>query len=129
MIRRLVCLLAVAVVLGGCRSSEETGEGEERVQIKGNIGPHTPRQYVRRFAGGERACVLVHPCPLATDVAHIKLKLRVYDQSGTEVARDDAGAAYCAVQWFPPQTGSYLIEVINPSSSEVRFVAHWPMGG
>jgi hypothetical protein len=72
------------------------------------------------FKGGERASVIV--IGGYKDMA-MELAVYVFDANGNCVARFDEGADYCAVEWYPPTTGRYLIEVRNRGNgSTIRMV-------
>jgi hypothetical protein len=66
----------------------------------------------RPFIGKERACVIIVG---TTNQAY--MGLYVYDAHGNCVALDDMGNAatrdQLAVEWYPPETGPYAIEVRN----------------
>src|SRR5205807_8018960 len=67
--------------------------------------------YQETFKGGERACVLVkgdHDPPA-------DLILTVYDSKEQVVAKDEDGGDLCAVIWYPPRDGKYVVKVQNRS--------------
>jgi len=75
------------------------------------VAPNSSFNLVKDFKGGERACVII------TGDGSSYLGLYVYDADGNCIARDDR-ASYqtrddAAVDWYPPQTGRYTIEVKN----------------
>jgi hypothetical protein len=124
MIRWLVLLLSVSLLLSGCRREEKEEEEESQTaRLPSNIKAGETQQFVFRFGGGERACVILHPNPMRTDTNDMKLQIFVYDQNGKLITKDDAGEGYCAVEWYPPQTADYLIEVVNRSASPTRIRA------
>ena len=67
------------------------------------------------FQGGERSVVI------ASGNGRSPLALYVYDADGNCVAKDDLAPAATlddvAVDWFPPTTGRYTVEMRNPGAS------------
>ena len=96
--------------------------------VFGNLGGGAPAQpklsergavealgrtsFVDRFEGQKRACAIV------IGDGHTYLGLYVFDRWGNCVARDDnadtpAARDDLAVEWFPPETASYTVDVRN----------------
>jgi hypothetical protein len=75
------------------------------------VAPNNSVNLARTFKGGERACVII-----VGDGASY-LGLYAYDADGNCIARDDYGNFQtrddAAVEWYPPQTGRYSIEIKN----------------
>ena len=67
----------------------------------------TADQYVRWFAGGREATVVV------SGDGDTDLDLYVYDENGNLVASDTDGSYQCAVSWTPRWTGRFTIRIVN----------------
>jgi hypothetical protein len=99
----LLALLAMGRVGGSPVDGSFAGSGRSRPDLAINL--------VKEFKGGERALAII-----AGDGSSY-LGLYVYDADGNCIAHDDHGnyqtCDKAAVEWFPPQTGRYAIEVKN----------------
>ena len=99
----LFALLTMGRVGGSPVDGAFAGTGRTRPNLDINV--------VREFKGGERALAIV-----AGDGSSY-LGLYVYDADGNCIAHDDHGnyqtCDKAAVEWVPPQTGRYTIEVKN----------------
>ena len=108
--RRLLALAGMALLVGALlvRAASVGGRGGG----KGWIEPYGSRSYrPLAFKGGEKATVIVN------GTGRTYMGLYIYDQHGSCVAWDDLGAKGVkddlAVEWYPPHTGLYTIEIRN----------------
>jgi hypothetical protein len=108
--KRLIALLTLASLLSF------TGSSYSGPQSPLKLTPKIDglRSYVSslEFKGGERACAIT------IGDGRTFLGLYVYDKHGNCVAWDDEGQAKkthddLAAEWFPTQTGTYVVEVFN----------------
>jgi hypothetical protein len=113
--RRFVCLGVLAL---GLLAQGDVGGGPVVPRYKGapekcwegrRVEANSSRYLQDRFSGGERASVIL----IGDHDPVMDLALYVYDADGNCVARDDDGGDTCAVEWYPPQTARYSIEVRN----------------
>ncbi len=99
----LFAFLTMGRVGGSPVDGAFTGTGRSMPNVNINV--------VREFKGGERALAIV-----AGDGGSY-LGLYVFDADGNCIAHDDHGnyqtCDKAAVEWVPPQTGRYAIEVRN----------------
>jgi hypothetical protein len=63
------------------------------------------KRITERFAGGERACVIVRGDHKPVE----DLIIEVYDENKNLVTKDDGKGDYAVVVWYPPQDGDYTI--------------------
>jgi hypothetical protein len=104
----ILCGIAILLAIG----RPGTGAPIQGPSVgKGRVGPNGSNTFVQTFKGGERACVII------TGDGSSYLGLYVYDSDGNCIARDDRGNHAtrddAAVEWYPPRTGRYTIEVKN----------------
>jgi hypothetical protein len=107
--RLLVVIVGAAIVAwqGVSLGGPVVGVSNQTPEIAGL------RSYVVQydFKGGERASVI------AIGKGTSNIGVYVYDNNGNCVAWDDIGRAESfddmAVEWYPPQTGQYMVEVRN----------------
>jgi hypothetical protein len=81
------------------------------VALKVGIEPYGRQSFPLTFKAGEQAKVI------ASGNQQTYLGLYIYDDQGNCVARDDMGDTRTrddlAVEWYPPSTSEYTIEVRN----------------
>jgi len=77
--------------------------------IQGETMPGRSFNIVKEYEGGKRACAIVSGIGLSY------LGLYAYDANGNCIARDDRAKEQtsddAAVDWYPPRTGRYSIEI------------------
>jgi hypothetical protein len=77
---------------------------------------------IKRFRGGERACV--HTAP-AQQTVGASITITIHDASGKKIAEDQTrpdAPSFAAVFWYPPRDGDYKI-TISPSRADILYVA------
>ena len=113
--RLLLCALVAMLTFGTVVGSPVDGSLAGTVRIR----PNQSFNLVKDFKGGERARAII-----AGDGSSY-LGLYIYDADANCIAHDDHGNAEtcdkCAVEWYPPQTGRYAIEVRNLGRFKDRF--------
>jgi hypothetical protein len=87
---------------------------------KADVDPFGRTSFVERFEKAKRAGVIV------IGDGQTYLGVYVFDRWGNCVAKDDTSGSAAArddlaVQWFPPEVGSYTIEVCNFGRSTNEF--------
>jgi len=65
------------------------------------------------FKAGERACVIV----IGDHNPPVPLHLKVLDAKGNLIGEDKSVGDYCAVIWYPPRDGVYVVSVAVPNIS------------
>jgi hypothetical protein len=93
---------------------------QPREPAKGAVEPFGQTSFVDGFEGRKRACVIA----IGNGASY--LGLYVFDRWGNCVAKDDTADTPMArddlaVEWFPPETGSYIVEVRNFGPTINRF--------
>jgi len=108
-IRALVATCVTAALLGwsmGGQASPLEGAKVFTGKIPGGQVP----TFKEKFKGGERACVIV----IGDHNPVVPLHLKVQDAKGNLIGEDKNGGDYCAVIWYPPRDGVYIISVAVP---------------
>ena len=108
--RRLGWAMMLLALAPWAQAGPVEGPFARNYEIGGMLGSEpTPKEFVLKFRGGERACVIVR----GDHKPIVKLDVLIYDSQGAEVARDESDKDYVAVFWVPPRTGEYRVVVRN----------------
>jgi hypothetical protein len=101
--------LGLAVLLAGAvpvQASPLRGSVVTRQQVRGG----KTFSFQETFKGGERACVII----IGDHRPVVRLKVKVEDEKRKLIGEDNYGGDFCAVIWYPPRDGTYIIHITVP---------------